>query len=191
MTVAWKRPKSESCTLVLDSERSMSAWTILLSRTISASRAGTSGRPCFLRRSGIAGLRGAGPEGHAGQGLIDVHPAELLPVGVEAHRVVPSQYVVHGRAEASLGDLQLAQNTVAGEDEFRLADFGTDPRQGLLEVGDQVHPRGLAEDHPTLDRAVEGQAAVWVGLLDGPYVVGAVDEDDDRRGREMDRREVV
>src|SRR5664280_696630 len=180
MTVAWKRPKSESCTLVLDSERSMSAWTILLSRTISASRAGTSGRSSLRWRSGIAGLRGARSEGHAGQGLIDVHAAELFSVGVEAHRVVLPEYGVHGRAEAGLGDLQLPQDAIAGEDELGFADLSTDPCQGLLEVGDQVHPCGLAEDDASLDRAVEGQAAVGIGLLDGPHVVGAVDEDDDR-----------
>src|SRR2546425_8857039 len=48
-----------------------------------------------------------------------------------------------------LGDLQVAQDAVAGEDHVRRANFRTDPGEGLLQVLDQVLPMrdARSEEH--------------------------------------------
>src|SRR5437867_4286221 len=186
--VVWNRPKSER-SLMLRSARLTSACTTLLSRAISARKLSTfSGGRSFV--SGMS-LLGRGADRDAGQGLVDVHTAVLLAVGSKAHRVVLVENFRDLVLQTLLGDLQVAQDAVAGEDHVRRANFRTDPGEGLLQVLDQVLPMRDAEHQPLVDGAIEGQAAVRVGLLDRAHVVRAVDHHNHRRGREARRRKLL
>ena len=61
MIVVWKRPKSEPCTLVLASTRSMSASTTRVSRATSALSASTSASCAGRSSSAIAGPAARSP----------------------------------------------------------------------------------------------------------------------------------
>ena len=190
MIVVWNRPKSEPC----DVGAGLGAVHERLDDLVQADdlglqrrhvRAGRVGRLAFSHRRPPPGPRA---EGDPGQRLIDVHAAELLAVGVEAHGVVAPQDVAHAASRgrsAAISSLRRMQSQASTQ--LRRADLRPHLRESALQVGDQVDAAGHAQDDAALDGAEEGQAAVGVDLLDGAHVVGAVDEHDDRRRREVAR----
>src|SRR6185369_1720900 len=123
ITAVWNRPKSE-----LRALRRCSAWSIKISmiflwRAISACSASTSaGAGDRQVSSGIAGLDIG--DGDTAQGLIDMHTVELLAIGAETDGVVVAKDLPHLLLDAGLGDFQIAQHAVAGEDELQRADLG-------------------------------------------------------------------
>src|SRR5574343_1725680 len=183
-TPDWMALKSEALALMSRSARFIRAVTILFRRTISRWSAASCGEAPAADKSVMFFLVGAA-DGNAGKSLVDVDTAVLLAVGAEADRVVAPEQFADRFLELFLSDFQVAQDAVAAKGQRRRADFLAEIGESLLEVGIDVAAARHAQHDAFLDRAVEGQRAVRIGLLDRADVIGAVEHDDHRRRREM------
>src|SRR5581483_7137992 len=134
-TVLWNFPKSDIWAPVSRSARSIKDFTTRFSRSISAWRSQQSaGATSFVSVSGIV----RPPDRDAGQGLVHVDAAVLLPVGVEPDDVVIAEDAFDGLHDLAPVHLQAAQDAVEREDELRIAHPVPHVRERVGEVPEEV-----------------------------------------------------